>query len=256
MPELTVVTFNVHGGMLTRGISVPRLWSSPKTKREMAASNGAYDVRGVLKGLDADVLAIQESWWPDDGPAAVRDVGEEHGATVHEAVFGRGTIEPYPHITYRGTQTGSFGNAIISRLPSRMIGKLPVGRVPADPAPERCALHVEVDVDGLAVDLVAVHLTSRLPYGPPTQLRRLRRLLPPPGRPALLLGDFNFWGPPVSAMLPGWRRTVRGRTWPAHRPHSQIDHVLVRGDVEVVDTEILDDVGSDHRPVRVTLRFE
>jgi endonuclease/exonuclease/phosphatase family metal-dependent hydrolase len=48
---------------------------------------------------------------------------------------------------------------------------------------------------------------------------------------------------------------VRGRTWPAHRPHSQIDHVLVRDDVEVVDAAVLDEVASDHRPVRVTLRL-
>jgi endonuclease/exonuclease/phosphatase family metal-dependent hydrolase len=47
---------------------------------------------------------------------------------------------------------------------------------------------------------------------------------------------------------------VRGRTWPAHRPHSQIDHVLVRDDVEVVDAAVLGEVGSDHLPLRVTLR--
>ena len=31
----------------------------------------------------------------------------------------------------------------------------------------------------------------------------------------------------------GWQRPVRGRTYPSHRPHSQIDHVLVRGGIEV-----------------------
>ena len=90
------------------------------------------------------------------------------------------------------------------------------------------ALHVELDVDGTAVDLVGVHLTSRLPYGPPIQLRRLAPQLPTPGRPAVVAGDCNFWGPGVRTLLPGWRRAVRGRTWPASRPHSQIDHILVR----------------------------
>ena len=84
--------------------------------------------------------------------------------------------------------------------------------------------------------------------------RKLRRRLPPPDRRAVIVGDFNLWGPAVSALLPGWRRAVRGRTWPAHRPHSQIDHVLVRHDVDGVDAAVLDEVGSDHRPVRVTLR--
>ena len=50
---------------------------------------------------------------------------------------------------------------------------------------------------------------------------------------------------------------MRGRTWPASRPHSQIDHILVRrGDgTEVLDREVLPDVGSDHRPVRATLEL-
>ena len=43
----------------------------------------------------------------------------------------------------------------------------------------------------------------------------------------------NLWGPPVRAFLPGWHRAVKGRTWPAWHPHSQIDHILVRGEVRV-----------------------
>ncbi len=67
--------------------------------------------------------------------------------------------------------------------------------------------------------------------------------------------DCNFWGPVVDALLPGWHRTVRGRTWPAHRAHSQIAHVLVHGAVTASHAEVLPDVGSDHRPVRVELRL-
>jgi endonuclease/exonuclease/phosphatase family metal-dependent hydrolase len=46
---------------------------------------------------------------------------------------------------------------------------------------------------------------------------------------------------------------VRGRTWPARRPHSQIDHILVSGEINVRGGEVLPDVGSDHRPVRAEL---
>jgi endonuclease/exonuclease/phosphatase (EEP) superfamily protein YafD len=53
-----------------------------------------------------------------------------------------------------------------------------------------------------------------------------------------------------------WRRGVTGRTWPAARPHSQIDHVLVRpGDVQVVDAAVLDACGSDHRPLFARLAW-
>ena len=101
-----------------------------------------------------------------------------------------------------------------------------------------------------------VHITSRLPHGPPLQLRRLARLLPPPGTPAVVAGDCNFWGPAVEVLLPGWRRGVRGRTWPRAAPHSQIDHVLTRpADVTVVSGRVLDDVGSDHLPIRVELEL-
>jgi endonuclease/exonuclease/phosphatase (EEP) superfamily protein YafD len=74
--------------------------------------------------------------------------------------------------------------------------------------------------------------------------------------PAIVAGDCNFWGPGVRAFFRGWHRAVRGRTWPAAHPHSQIDHVLVRpADVEVLDGRVLPDLGSDHLPVRVELRL-
>lgn len=253
MTELTVVSLNLHGGQRTRRISTPR----PRQRGappDRATSNGAFDVADVLRSFDADVLVLQEAWWPDDTDAAVDVVAAESGGTVHAATFGRGIVEPWPHYVAGPRARGRIGIAVVSRFPARLVGNLSLGRAP-DPAPARAAQHVALDVGGDRLDLVAVHLSSRLPYAPPMQLRSLRRQLPPPEQRAVIVGDFNLWGPAVSAMLPGWRRAVRGRTWPAHRPHSQIDHVLVRDDVEVVDAEVLDEVGSDHRPVRVTLRL-
>jgi endonuclease/exonuclease/phosphatase family metal-dependent hydrolase len=255
MSELSIVTLNLHGGQRNRGISTPRLRQHGPPP-EKAATNGAFDVAGALRSFDADVLVLQESWWPDEGDAAVDLVATDSGATVHWASFGRGIVEPWPHIISARPHraSGRIGLAVVSRLPARLVEMIPVGDVPGDPASRRCALRVALDVGGEDLDLIAVHLSSRLPYAPPMQLRNLRRRLPPPGQRAVIVGDFNLWGPAVSALLPGWRRAVRGRTWPAHRPHSQIDHVLVRPDVEVVDGAVLDEVGSDHRPVRVRLR--
>jgi endonuclease/exonuclease/phosphatase family metal-dependent hydrolase len=255
MNELTVVTLNLHGGQRNRGISTPRLGQHGPPP-EKAATNGAFDVAAALRSFDADVLVLQESWWPDEGPAAVDLVAADSGATVHWASFGRGIVEPWPHIISARPHRacGRIGLAVVSRLPARLVEVIPVGDVPGDPASRRSALHLTLDVGGLDLDLIAVHLSSRLPYAPPMQIRNLRRRLPPPDRRAVIVGDFNLWGPAVTALLPGWRRAVRGRTWPAHRPHSQIDHVLVRNGVEVVDAAVLDEVGSDHRPARVTLR--
>jgi endonuclease/exonuclease/phosphatase family metal-dependent hydrolase len=255
MDDLTVVTLNLHGGQRNRGISTPRLRQHGPPP-EKAATNGAFDVAGALRSFDADVLVLQESWWPDEGPAAVDLVAAASGATMHWASFGRGIVEPWPHIISARPHRacGRIGLAVVSRVPARLVEMIPVGDVPGDPALRRCALHLSLDVGGRNLDLIAVHLSSRLPYAPPMQIRNLRRRLPPPELRTVIVGDFNLWGPAVTALLPGWRRAVRGRTWPAHRPHSQIDHVLVRNGVGVVDAAVLDEVGSDHRPVRVTLR--
>ncbi len=255
MNELSVVTLNLHGGQRNRGISTPRLRQHGPPP-EKVATNGAFDVAGALRSFDADVLVLQESWWPDDGPAVIDLVAADSDATVHWASFGRGIVEPWPHIISARPHRacGRIGLAVVSRVPARLVEMIPVGDVPGDPALRRCALHLSLDVGGPDLDLIAVHLSSRLPYAPPMQIRNLRRRLPPPDRRTVIVGDFNLWGPAVTALLPGWRRAVRGRTWPAHRPHSQIDHVLVRNGVEVVDAAVLDEVGSDHRPVRVTIR--
>jgi endonuclease/exonuclease/phosphatase family metal-dependent hydrolase len=254
--ELTIVTLNLHGGQRTRRISTPRLRHRGPPP-EKASSNGAFDVAGVLRSFDADVLVVQEAWWPDEGGAAVDVAAAECGATVHSASFGRGIVEPWPHIISARPHRacGRIGVAVVSRPPARLVEMIPVGDVPGDPALRRCALRVALDVGGDKLDLIAVHLTSRLPYGPPMQIRNLRRRLPAPEERTVIVGDLNLWGPAVTAMLPGWRRAVRGRTWPAHRPHSQIDHVLVRDDVEVIDGAVLDEVGPDHRPLRATLRL-
>jgi endonuclease/exonuclease/phosphatase family metal-dependent hydrolase len=241
MPELNLTSFNAHAGLRARrnGFCEP------------------YDLDAVLHGFDADVIVVQESWTPDGGTAAVRRFADAIDAQVFELHFGRARLEPWPHVPRDGEGIGDVGLAIVSRIPAEVQGRLAVGTVPGDPTPERGGLHVVLDVGGTKVDLVGVHLSSRLPYGPPTQLRRLAPQLPNGGRPAIVAGDCNFWGPGVAAFLPGWTRTVRGRTWPARRPHSQIDHILVRtGDgFEVVDHEVLPEVGSDHRPVWARLRL-
>jgi endonuclease/exonuclease/phosphatase family metal-dependent hydrolase len=241
MPELTIASFNCHAGLQARrnGVCEP------------------YDLDTVLRGIDADVVVLQESWTPDGGVAAVRRVGESTGAEVFELRFGRSRLDPWPHVPRDGSGLGEVGLAVLSRIPAEAQGRLPVGTVLSDPTPERGGLHVVLDVGGTKVDLIDVHLSSRLPYGPPIQLRRLAAQLPPPGRPGIIAGDCNFWGPGVQSFLPGWRRAVRGRTWPAGRPHSQIDHILVRAadGTEVLHGEVLPPLGSDHRAVRATLRF-
>jgi len=94
---------------------------------------------------------------------------------------------------------------------------------------------------------------SHITHGSHAQYRLLSDLLPPPTTAAVLAGDMNLWGPPVNSYLRGWRRAVTTRTWPAYRPHSQLDHVLVTPSVSVLDARAGAFAGSDHLPVVATL---
>jgi endonuclease/exonuclease/phosphatase family metal-dependent hydrolase len=141
--------------------------------------------------------------------------------------------------------------AVLSRVPVHDVDVLPLGRLRRDPA-RRAVIRCRTRLDGREVTVLGTHM-SHITHGSHVQYRRLRAALPDVDTAAVLLGDMNLWGPPVNAYVSGWRRAVTGRTWPAHRPHSQLDHVLVTPSLTVVDAGIAPESGSDHRPVRVTL---
>jgi endonuclease/exonuclease/phosphatase (EEP) superfamily protein YafD len=152
---------------------------------------------------------------------------------------------------------GVWELALCSRLPITARWTIPIGSIRNDPASPRSALACTIDVNGTPVDVVAVHVSSRLwSFAPVRHLNALRPQLPARDRVAVVAGDCNFWGPGVVSVLPGWRRALRGRTWPAVHPHSQIDHILVRKNVSVLRSEVLPATPSDHRPVRARLRVE
>jgi endonuclease/exonuclease/phosphatase (EEP) superfamily protein YafD len=200
------------------------------------------------------VYVLPESFRPDDGPGMLEGIAAA-GYRIevvpiarfeiwHSSTSGRGW-RPSP---------GIWCLAIASRLPVLDRSELPMGTVSHDFAGARAALQVGLEVGGLRLTVVGLHTSSKLyRAGPVTHLRTLRPSLPSGPGPAVVAGDFNLWGPGVVRLLPGWRRTVRGATWPAHRPHSQIDHVLVNDAVECLESEVLPAFGSDHRGVRVRL---
>jgi endonuclease/exonuclease/phosphatase family metal-dependent hydrolase len=235
MPELSIVTFNSHGGV------------DPRT-------HAPYPLADTIAGWPADIVIIQECWRPDVGDAAIDVAHEQRGGELHEVQFGRGVQLPKPEIEPHGN--GRFSIAVLSRFHAVGVTEITLSRVRADPMPVRRALHLRLDVDGTPVDLIAVHTTSRLPHGPYRQLQSLARQVPAPGVPTIVAGDCNFWAAGVDRIFTGWTRAVRGATWPAHRPHSQIDHILVRpADIDVVSGAVLDNVGSDHRPITATLHI-
>ena len=264
-----VANFNLHAGIDG--------WGRP------------FDVVAACRGIGADLLVLEECWTPTtaDQPGLAATVGVALGYSVLELPLSSGRrAGPHPRadhrwmrpFDWRGSshavyldghrpyspgmirspryqqgQAGNWGIAVLSRFPVVDHDVVDLGRLRRDRA-RRGALLVRVDVGGHRLAVVGTHM-SHLTYGSPLHFARLRRLLEARvgDAPAVLAGDMNLWGPPVGAFFRGWQRAVRGKTWPAWNPHSQLDHILVRGSLDVLSSEVLPMAGSDHRPVRARL---
>jgi endonuclease/exonuclease/phosphatase family metal-dependent hydrolase len=254
-----------------------------------------YDLTDACRSLHADVIVLQETFSPLDGPSQACDVARALDYTPIELPLARAwrRKEPIWHgkgwkpgsltsshlkalrvgarvdpseADLAGYEEGRWGLAVLSRARVVTTQTLELGKLKRD-FTHRGALVVRLAVGPGAGDtdragapdaanfvVVGTH-GAHLSDGSPFQIRRLRRQLPPRDEPATLAGDLNLWGPPLSMMLPGWNRAVRGRTWPAWRPHSQPDHILVTRPVRVLEAGVIRVGDSDHRAVRATLSW-
>jgi endonuclease/exonuclease/phosphatase family metal-dependent hydrolase len=264
---LSIANFNMHCGMDG--------WGRP------------YDYLGAIAALDADVIALEEAWTADgdstggQAEQAARHLGYQ--VVKHDVGAGR-RIQPQADADHRwiaqpstrdrnralyidsvrplnrGVQSltrwqeaepGSMGIAVLVRpeIPIEASRLLQLHVLRADRL-RRAAIVVDITVDDRPISVGGIHM-SHLLYGSPHNFAELRRRLRTEARPdAILAGDMNSWGPLVQLFMRDWRRAVIGRSWPAWRPHSQIDHILVRGAVRPFAGAVLPDAGSDHRPIR------
>jgi endonuclease/exonuclease/phosphatase family metal-dependent hydrolase len=156
---------------------------------------------------------------------------------------------------WREAEPGSMSLAVLVRPDWAIedVRVLPMGPLPIDPM-RRAALVVDLTVEGRPISVAGTHM-AHIHFGAHRHWAELRRALRSGAREdAVLMGDMNTWSPVVKFFLPGWRRAVRGPSWPTWRPHSQIDHILLRGSaLGVVSGEVLAHAGSDHRPVRARM---
>ncbi len=271
MRRVVVASYNVHGGVDGWGRT--------------------FDELDACRRIDADVLMLQESWAPDGGEPMAERVARALGYHAIELTFARGRIlaapddasprwgprmwspslhglrldrrrdrakrrGDAPHPRRPASVRGTWSIAVLSRLPVTGSHTVDLGKLPTDPA-RRGAIVVDLDTGGgdAPVRVVGTHL-AHLSQGSPRHIASLRRTLNAlTPVPCVLAGDMNMWGPPLLALLPGWTRAVRGRTWPTWTswPVAQPDHILVRGGVRVEVGEVLPIKGSDHLPVRAAL---
>ena len=268
---LTVANFNMHAGIDG--------WGRP------------FDPIAVCARLEAEVLVLEESWTNDaEGPGSgqAEQIAAALGYQVVTCTLAEGrrgrpiegaTDRWMPRLGYRASvrslflgsvrqlapselgssryregEPGCWGIAVLTRGDAvvegwRILHLPPLSRDRV----HRAAIVVDMTKEDVPFSVIGTHM-SHLQYGSHRHYVTLNRLLRTEVRAnAVLLGDMNLWGPPVRAFLRGWHRAVKGRTWPSWHPHSQIDHIVVRGSIGIRSGEVLPDAGSDHRPVRAEL---
>jgi len=249
-----------------------------------------YDYVAAISSFSADVIVLEEAW-TDAGSAegqadeAARALGYQHVThaygkgrriqpqpdatdtwTARGAFFGRKRplylegLRPFPENVqtlsrWQEAEPGTSSIAVLAR-PSLLIESTRLVHMSVLPSDRvrRAALVVDLTIEGRPLSVAGTHM-SHLLHGSHRNWAELRHQLATAARPdAVLVGDMNTWGPLVHVFIPGWRRAVIGRTWPTWRPHSQIDHILVRGPaLRARRGVVLPHAGSDHRPVRAEL---
>jgi endonuclease/exonuclease/phosphatase family metal-dependent hydrolase len=223
---ITIGSLNLHCGLSGRG--------------------QPFDVPAALGHLNADIIAVQETWWIADGADTVSAAAQELGARLLRTEVSTGvslaelSIAPLP-------DRGNWGIAVLSRLPVTSCETLDLGRAPGDTV-SRAALICSVTTPGgWPLRLVNTHLTHR--FTSPAQLLRLTRHLARTPAPTVIVGDLNM--PRLATWVAaGYAPTVRGRTFPAHRPVIQLDHLLASPQLTITDATVLGPLGSDHLPIR------
>lgn len=225
----------------------------------------------AVASLDADVLALQEVDRNLD-----RSLGADLAAVAAEAMeatayrFAPALLgSPWDWRTPRGDvapDAPGYGIALLSRPPvsSSRVLRLPRVRTPAPTRPEggllpsmikeepRVAVSAVVEAPTGPLVVTNTHL-SFLPWWNGLQLRSLVRALQHESDPPrLLLGDLNM-GPAKARRIGGMTSLVSARTFPAHRPVRQLDHVLADGGLRVVSAEARQLPLSDHRALVVDL---
>jgi endonuclease/exonuclease/phosphatase family metal-dependent hydrolase len=233
--RLTVATFNTHWG-------------------QRPGSHQPFDVVAVCRRLDADVLALQEVWRPDGETSAAECAADALGYQLHQLWTARAVVEPkHKAVGPPGAPigTGDWGQALLTRVPRGPVTEHHLDGFLFDPI-SRAVMTTPVELAGGTLTVCASHF-PHLEHFSPLLRWRLRGVLPEPHDPAVLMGDLNMWRWVTRFVVPGWRDTARGPTWPSPRPVFQIDHILVTSPVVATGAEVVRAGHSDHLPIRATV---
>jgi endonuclease/exonuclease/phosphatase family metal-dependent hydrolase len=225
--------------------------ASLNTHAGRGANGRAYDLTAACRQFKADIVALQEVWHPRRGPDPVDELAAALGAEASRAELCSDVSLRSLGISAETTR-GRWGLAVLTTMPvvhSEVIG---LGRTPGDPIPRAAQLVTVAIPGGGRLRVANTHLTHLL--ASPVQLMRLVRQLTAADVPTVIVGDLNM-PMPVTGLAVGYAPAVTGRTYPAHRPLVQLDHILAGPRVTRCGGDVLAPAGSDHLPIRARLRL-
>lgn len=242
MTTLKVVTYNIHKGL------------SPLNQRVVM-----HDLREQLRGLDADILFLQEV--QGQHSLNVRSRADYPVEPQHEFI----AEEVWAHHAYGMNavyEAGHHGNAILSRFP---IIRSSNKNVSAHRFEDRGLLHCEIQLGDKNVHCLCAHF-GLFARGRRTQTKMLIEYVMgniPPDSSLIIAGDFNDWRNQLSTTLANELDVYdtfhqfhgqHARSFPAALPLFKLDRIYVRG-FEVVDSKVHGGRRmSDHAALLATLR--
>ena len=222
--RLVVMTFNIEGhAALLRG-------------------NHIEEVAKAIRKYNPDIVAINEAHRNTWQSRFSDHVEQLRRLTGMNGVFGRS-------YSFLG---GEFGNAVLTRGD---VLKADVHKLPGTGEP-RSLLEAVVRVNGGVVEIYVTHTTAWASLNKATrdlQLQCINAHLQASGFPFILAGDLN--APPDSEEIARFlNRNVLQLAGdpktPTHRVMEQrLDYILADPGWTVLNSRVLDDGPSDHRPV-------
>lgn len=229
------------------GSLIMRLGLATYNIHSCVGGDGRYDperILGVLKELDADIIALQEVDSREHrGLELMHWLAQETG--LH-AIAGPTLLR----------QTGKYGNALLLRCDPLRVRLIDLTVLRNEP---RGAIDVDVNCDGHILQLIATHLGLR----PAERREQVQRVLEGFGtKHCVLMGDLNewfIWGRPLRWIQAMFGRARHLATFPARCPILALDRIWVRPPHAVMQLRVhstaLARQASDHLPLRAVLEL-